>query len=79
VSKPARPQAVEIDPLGSRTTYTYDGAGWQIAQVDHRGNPVYFALDEVGNQGAEIDAVGQTTDLSRSGSPACTRSTARNR
>ena len=38
-----------------------------------RGNPVYFAFDEVGNRAGEMDAMGQTTDDACSRSAAYTR------
>jgi YD repeat-containing protein len=42
--------SVSVDPLGNRTSYTFDLAGQQTSRQDARGNRITYSYDHAGRQ-----------------------------
>ena len=42
--------SASVDPLGNRTTYSYDLAGQQTSRQDARGNWITYSYDLAGRQ-----------------------------
>ena len=50
-----------VDPLGARTTITYNGAGQPLTETDPLGHVTRFEYDAVGNLTATVDSLDRRT------------------
>ncbi len=66
--RPVSYLATTIDPLGSTTANTYDGAGNVLTTTDAVGNVTRYTYDSAGNQTSITDAVGHVTNFQYDGS-----------
>ncbi len=48
-------KSASIDPLGNRTTYSYDFAGQQASRRDALGNRITYSYDLAGQMMASVD------------------------
>jgi len=61
--------SASVDPLGNRTSYTFDLAGQQTSRQDARGNRITYSYDLAGRQIALRNELNLATTTSSPGAP----------